>query len=366
MRVLLAPDSFKGCLSSVEVCKAMAEGIKKFDDTIEVIQFPSSDGGEGFCDCMLNIYNGDRIKREVTYPLGNKGSAEYVYNQITKTAYIELASAAGLHLIPKEERNIWSATTYGVGELIKDAIDNGAKNIVVGLGGSATNDCGIGILSALGIKFYDSEGELLPPIPESLDKISYVDKTNFSIGDAHVVAACDVKNPLCGDKGAAAVFARQKGATAEDIIGLDKAAYSFANALNIDTAGISYGAAGGAGAALIGVMNATCVSGASLLSESSKFIDSLQTADILITGEGNTDRQTVYGKLISVIIKKAKHMNVPSVILSGGLSDGYESLYDLGAIGIFSLRDDEHDLSYCISHAYQLLVDKTYSIMKKI
>ena len=216
------------------------------------------------------------------------------------------------------------------------------------------------------MRFFDSDGKELPPIPESLDKIRSVDKTLFHMGKLNIIAACDVKNPLCGENGAAAVFSKQKGAGASDIERLDIAARNFANVLGIDPMGISYGAAGGVGAALIGVMNASCVSGASLLAESQKFAESLRSADLLITGEGNTDRQTAYGKLISVIAAKAKEMGVPSVILSGGLSEGYEILYDLGVKGIFSLRDDEHDLDYCLSHAYELLAEKTYSIMKEI
>lgn len=367
MNVLIAPDSFKGCLTSSEVCAAIEKGIKEYDENIDVMQFPSSDGGEGFCDCMRNIYGGMPVNRKVTYPMGDRGNASFVYNEITETAFIELASASGLILVPACKRNILKASTLGTGELIKEAIDLGAKNIIIGLGGSATNDCGIGILYALGMRFFDSSGTELEPIASSLDKVAFVNKNGMTdMSGITVTAACDVKNPLCGADGAAEVFSRQKGATEDEVEYLDKAALHFARVLGIDPDVQGSGAAGGVGAAVISVLGGTYKSGASLLVCSEKFKYALSRADLLITGEGNTDEQTAYGKLVCVVASSAKRSGVKTVVLSGGLSDGYEALREYGADSFYSLLENDLSLEYCMTHARGLLTEKTAMIMKNL
>ena len=365
MNVLLAPDSFKGCLTSSEVCAAMEKGIKQADKSINVLRFPSSDGGEGFCDCMRNIYGGNTIESEVTWPLGDRGKARFIYNSITKTAYIELASASGLMLVPKEKRNILNSSTLGTGELIKNAMDIGAKTIVVGLGGSATNDCGMGLLYALGMRFLDSAGFELKPAARSMARVSYVVKDKMvDISAVNFVAACDVKNILCGENGAAEIFSRQKGASEEEVAFLDKAAARFANVLGIDSNLQGAGAAGGVGAAMLSVLNAKYVSGASLLVSSPSFQSALRKADLLITGEGNTDAQTAFGKLVSVVLASAKTKNVKAVVLSGGLSDGYEKLREHGAMAFYSLTESGYDVDYCIAHAAELISDVANRIVR--
>lgn len=359
MKVLLAPDSYKGSLTSAEVCAALSEGIKSISNEIDVLQFPSSDGGEGFCDCMRNIFGGEVINREVTYPLGDKGNASFVYISETKTAYIELASASGLMLVPENERDIMRSSTKGTGELIREAILLGAKTVVLGLGGSATNDCGIGLLHALGMRFLDSAGFELKPYAGNMGKVSYVVKNEMlDVSDVKFVAACDVKNPLCGEYGAAQIFSRQKGASEENVAFLDNAALHFAKVLSIDPEKAGSGAAGGVGAAVLSVLNGEYVSGASLLVNSDSFKSALSGCDLLITGEGNTDRQTSYGKLVSVVLSSAKKCGVRSVVLSGGLSDGYEVLREYGACEFLSLIDERHSLEYCLKHAYELLTEK--------
>ena len=323
MNILRAPDSYKGCLTSREVCAAMEAGIKKANNEINVMQFPSSDGGEGFCDCMRKIFGGEIIKREVAYPLGNRGTAEFVYNRESKTAYIELASASGLTLVPKDKRNILEASTLGTGELILEAIKLGASEITVGLGGSATNDCGMGLLYALGMRFLDSAGFELKPCARSLSRVSYVVRDKMpDLSGIKFVAACDVKNTLCGENGAAQVFSRQKGATESQVAFLDEACMHFAKAVGIDPELQGAGAAGGVGAAMLSVLKADYISGASLLVDSTPFKNALERADLLITGEGNTDSQTACGKLVSVVLEAAKARGIPAVVLSGGLSEG--------------------------------------------
>ncbi len=367
MRVLLAPDSYKGCLTSKEVCAAMIEGIKSYSDSIDVLQFPSSDGGEGFCDCMRNIYGGTVHKREVMFPLGDLGLAEFVYNEETQTAFVELASASGLPLVPNDKRNILKSTTYGTGELICEALKLGAKTIIIGLGGSATNDCGIGMLHAMGISFLTEDGHSLIPRPTSLGQIARIDKSNMvDLSGVKIIAACDVTNPLCGENGAAEIFSRQKGASEEEVKYLDSAALSFSKALGIDPDLAGSGAAGGVGAAILSILGGTYLSGASLLVESRAFSDALSSSDLLITGEGNSDAQTAYGKLVSVVLTSAKKQDVRSIVISGGLSAGYESLYDIGATECHSLVSDKYDVEYCIEHAYELIKNKTYSVLKAL
>ncbi len=359
--LLVAPDSFKGCLSSNEVCSAIAMGAKAVDENINVMQFPSSDGGEGFCYCMKNIFGGDVIQTDVAYPLGNRGNAEFIFNKDSSTAYLELASASGLSLVDKDKRNIMCASTYGFGELIAKAISLGAKTIIMGLGGSATNDCGIGLLSALGIRFLDKFKNELKAVPSSLSEIKFIDKTEMiDMSNVKLIAACDVKNPLCGENGAARIFAKQKGASESEIQWLDNASMSFASAIGIDPFQSGFGAAGGVGFALMGILNAEYISGARLLTESKAFTEALSKADLVITGEGNTDRQTSFGKLPAIVSQKAKSFGVPCILISGGLSDGFEEIYNCGVVKCYSLSREHDDIQYCIDNASQLLKNMAY------
>ncbi len=364
MNILLAPDSFKGCLTSAEVCAAISEGILKYSKDINIMQFPSSDGGEGFCDCMHNLFGGERIKREVTYPLGDRGFAEFVFNRQKRTAYIEMASASGLALVPPDKRNVLKASTYGTGELIKAAIALGADRIVIGLGGSATNDCGMGMLAALGMKFFDFEGSELYPCGESLACVRSFDKSGMlDVSHTEIIAACDVKNPLCGEYGAAQIFSRQKGASEAEVLLLDNGARSFASVLGIDPEIQGSGAAGGLGAAVLSVLGGSYISGASLLANSQEFQAALSKSDLLITGEGNTDAQSAFGKLVAVVAEAAYEKGVKVCIISGGLSDGYEMMFELGVERIDSLSENGEDIYYCIKNARRLISEKAFQLM---
>lgn len=367
MKILVCPDSFKGSLSSEEVCTAIAKGIELYNPKIKIMQIPSSDGGEGFCSSMRNIFGGEIISCEVSYPLGNKGIADYIYNSKNKTAYIEMASAAGLTLLSKEERDILRSNTFGVGQLIANAILLGAERVVVGLGGSATNDCGMGLLSALGVKFYDNNHRELEPIPLSLSKVEYIDKSGMlDLSHVTFVAACDVNNPLYGSEGAVSVFSRQKGATDADMAILEKGLKHFSVVMGIDGAIAGSGAAGGVGAAMISVLGAEYVSGASLLVSSGTFKKALNESSLIITGEGNTDGQTSCGKLISVIAKAAQEEKKTLIVLSGGLSDGSEKLLDMGVSELYSLSQLGYDTDYCIANASRLITERTVQILNEI
>lgn len=311
MKIVVAIDSFKGCLTSKEANQAATEGIKcKFPDG-EVAQVPVSDGGEGFLEAFHAAIGGELIEITVRDPLMRPVSAQYLLHD--KLALIEIAQASGLTLLASEERNPMVATSYGTGQLVADAVRKGAEHIIVGLGGSATSDAGIGMLRAL-IDSFSKHG--------TWDDVEALKHVRFTI-------ASDVKNPLCGENGAAHVFAYQKGATPDMIRQLDERARKFAD---VSARHFGYdrseqegaGAAGGLGFAFLQYMNADCKPGIELLLEAIKFHEIVNDADLVITGEGSADRQTLMGKLPMGILKQSG--NVPVCLIAGRISDKQELL----------------------------------------
>ena len=311
MKVVVAIDSFKGCLTSKEANQAAAESIRSFCPDAEVVQIPVSDGGEGFMEAFHVAIGGELIELTVKDPLMRPVSAQYLLHD--KLAVIEIAQASGLTLLTKEERNPMVTTSYGTGQLVADAVRKGAEHIIVGLGGSATSDAGIGMLRAL-IDIYAKHGEW--------DDIEALKHVRFTI-------ASDVKNPLCGENGAAYVFAPQKGATPEMVQQLDERARKFAD---VSAKHFGYdrskqegaGAAGGLGYAFLQYMNADCKPGIELLLDTIKFHETVNDADLVITGEGSADHQTLMGKLPMGILKQSGH--VPVCLIAGRISDKQELL----------------------------------------
>ena len=349
--VLVVPDSYKGCLTSRQAGEAMARGIERAGKGIKAVRFTASDGGEGFCDCMRELFGGELVSREVTYPDRSRGVASYLWCEESKTAYIELAAASGLTLVPPEARDPLKTTTIGTGELIADAAARGAKKIIVGLGGSATNDCGAGILYALGCRFYGAQCDEIFPCGGSLAIIKSADLSALdNYRGIEFTAACDVTNPLCGTNGAAYVFAPQKGARAEDLTLLDAGAESFAKFAGINKDLPGSGAAGGCGGTLLSLFDASFISGAELLAGSQPFVSALKNCRAVFTGEGRTDSQTARGKLASVIAAKAKEYGKPVIIVSGALEDCRE-LYALGVTACFSIAPRPMDLSEAFAEA---------------
>jgi len=357
LTVLVAPDSYKGCLSSEDVGKAMERGIKRARKNARVIRFTASDGGEGFCECMRGIYGGRMISREVTFPDSSRGSASYLYCDETRSAYVELAAASGLTLVDPAKRDVLSATTLGTGELIKDAVSRGAEHVTVGLGGSATNDCGMGILHALGCRFYDKEGLELFPCGASLIKTKSADLDALKeYKNIRFTAACDVVNPLCGENGAAYVFSPQKGADEAAVILLDKGLQSFAEVTGIETNASGAGAAGGCGGALISLFGAEYVGGAGLLAESPAFSCALDECCAVFTGEGKTDIQTACGKLVSVVSEKASARGKPVFVISGAVDESV-NLRDSGVAGCFPVTPHDMDIEEAFRRAEELIAD---------
>ena len=306
MKVIVSIDSFKGCLTSKEANQAATEGIKSICPDAEVVQVPVSDGGEGFMEAFHAAIGGKLVEITVRDPLMRPVSAKYLLQD--RMAVIEIAQVSGLTLLTKEERNPMVATSYGTGQLVADAVRRGAEHIIVGLGGSATSDAGIGMLRAL-IDAFAKHGEW--------DDIQELKHVRFTI-------ASDVKNPLCGENGAAHVFAPQKGASPEMVLQLDKRARKFAD---VSAKHFGYdrsesegaGAAGGLGYAFLQYMNADCKSGIELLLDTIKFREIVKDADLVITGEGSADRQTLMGKLPMGILQQSG--DVPVCLIAGRISD---------------------------------------------
>ena len=312
MKIIVAIDSFKGCLTSAEANQAASEGILAKMPEAEVVQVPVSDGGEGFMEAFQAAMGGEIVKVNVKDPLMRTIVAQYLVQG--DTAVIEIAKASGLTLLSPEERNPMVATSYGTGQLVVDAIRRWCKHIIVGLGGSATSDCGIGMLRAI-IDSFSKGG--------SWDDVHELDDVHFTI-------ATDVTNPLCGENGAAFVFGPQKfavkGASLEMVLALDARAKRFAEAsakhLGRDCQNMQgAGAAGGLGYAFLQYMNADCCSGIDLLLDTIHFDDLLQDADLVITGEGSADRQTLMGKLPFGILQRAQHHHVPVMLIAGRIAD---------------------------------------------
>ena len=323
-KIIVAIDSFKGCLTSAEANQAACEGILDRMPEVNVVQVPVSDGGEGWLEAFRAVIGGEIVEVNVKDPLMRPIVAQYLIQG--DTAVIEIAKASGLTLLSSEERNPMIATSYGTGQLVVDAVRKGCKHIIVGLGGSATSDCGIGMLEAI------NNSQFTINYVESCHDSAIFEQAHIALAapkfenDVRFTIATDVTNPLCGENGAAHVFAPQKGATPDQVIALDARAKRFAEAStkhlgrgcqNMPGAG----AAGGLGYAFLQYMKAACRSGIDLLLDTIHFDDLLQDADLVITGEGSADRQTLMGKLPFGILQRARKQNVPVMLIAGRIAD---------------------------------------------
>lgn len=327
MKVVTAIDSFKGSLSSMEAGNAAKEGILLAVPEAEIIVKPLADGGEGTTDALIEGMNGERIDIVVTGPLGKPQSCYYGYLEDSNTAIIEMASAAGITLVSKEERNPMAATTYGVGEMILNAISKGCRNFIIGIGGSLTNDCGIGMLKALGFEFYDKNGTDVGEGGQALSKVASIQTTNTNpiLSECHFQIACDVTNPLCGENGATYIYGPQKGVTDEMKERLDKDMAHFASIVS-DTLNCDYinypgaGAAGGLGFAFLSFLNANLSPGIELILDAVGLEKELEDADIVITGEGRLDRQTAMGKAPVGVARLAHKYHAKVIAIAGSVT----------------------------------------------
>jgi len=364
MRIVVAPDSFKGSLSAVEVANAMEKGILNIFPEAEVKKVPIADGGEGTVEALVAATGGRIIKNTVVGPLGTDVEACWGILGDGETAVIEMASASGLTVVPEGQLNPRVATTYGTGQLMKAALDMGIRKLIIGIGGSATNDGGAGMAAALGIRFFDAAGRSLPAGGSALASLDKIELTNVDprLAEMQILVACDVNNPLCGPKGASAIYGPQKGATAEMIAELDAALKHYGEiakqATGRDVAErAGAGAAGGLGAGLLFFTEAALKPGVEIVLETIGFADIVKQASFVITGEGRTDSQTAHGKAPMGVANIATQYDVPAFCLSGGLGNGCETLFDLGMSGLMSIVPQPMPLSECMADAANLIQD---------
>ncbi|MDZ7371854.1 MAG: glycerate kinase [candidate division KSB1 bacterium] len=362
MKIILAPDSFKESLSAPQVCAAMTEGVLRAAPGAETVSLPLADGGEGTVEAMLTALGGRRMVSTVTGPLGEPVRAAWGILEDGRTAVIETASAAGLSLVLPQKRNPLFTTTFGLGELIRQALDEDVETLLVGLGGSATNDLGLGMAQALGALFYDDQDHLIdPPLcGKELARIRRIDLSHidFRIHSLKVIAACDVDNPLLGPRGAARVFAPQKGASPAEVEQLEAAAASAANVLEAATKPIrdlpGAGAAGGLGAAFYALFNAELRPGIDLILDAYRFDEHLQGTDLVLTGEGKVDEQTAMGKVISGLLRRTAAQGTPVVALAGYAGDALP-LFAKGLSALFSICNRPMTLQEAIIEAPALI-----------
>ncbi len=337
MKILIAPDSFKGTLTADEVCDIIGQAFADTIKTAEITKLPAADGGEGLCACLKQINGGETVKTAVSGVFGETISASYLMLN-DKTAVVEMAECAGLPLA-RDNKNPEKATTFGVGELINHAVNNGAKRILLGLGGSATNDCGFGMAAALGWKFIDENGDCFVPVGGTLNKVKQIIKPEKPV-NIPVIAACDVENPLYGENGAAYVFAPQKGADEAMVNRLD-GALRFASEIikrdiKLDVSRIKgSGAAGGMGAGSVAFLNAELKKGIDILLDAADFDKKASDADLIITGEGRLDFQSVNGKVISGVACRASKHGKPLIAICGSRGDGAEMIMSSGVSRLY-------------------------------
>lgn len=343
-KIILAPDSFKGTMSSVKICNIMSSAIKKHHSDVEIIKVPVADGGEGTVECFLEAVGGKKVAVKVKGPYFEEMDSFYGILSDGNTAVVEMAAAAGLPLVD-DRKNPALTTTYGVGQLIRYAVENGCTKVIIGLGGSCTNDGGAGMAAALGIKFLDENNCDFIPTGGTLDRIAKIDASGrLKIFDTcSIVAACDVDNPLCGINGAAHVFGPQKGADAQMVELLDKNLLHLADMIQRDMGiGLVHvpgtGAAGGLGAGVIAFAGAELKPGIDIVLDTVKFDELVKGTDFVITGEGKIDGQSLRGKVVVGIARRAKVQDLPVIAIVGDIGDDIENVYSQGVTAVMSIN----------------------------
>lgn len=345
MKIVIASDSYKETLTSQQVGKAAAKGFTKVMPEAEIVVRPMADGGEGTMDALIDASDGELFTVTVSGPSGNPIEAAFGISGDVTTAIIEMASASGIQHTEAQTRDPKVTSSFGTGELINAALDKGARSFIIGIGGSATNDAGAGMLQALGVSFKDENNDELAPGGAPLLHLKKIDISGLDprVKESHFRIACDVDNPLVGDNGASAVYGPQKGATEEDIALLDRALLNFAEIAQkqadrdmVHTPGA--GAAGGLGAAFLGYFPCSLEKGAEIVADVTQLKEHMEDADLVITGEGGINHQTVFGKTPVYVAKLAKENSpgIPVIALCGSVGEGYESVFDAGIDAVFS------------------------------
>lgn len=373
MKVIFAPDSFKESLSAPAVVAALARGFQRVIPQLEAVLLPVADGGEGTTEALVSATGGQLFEQVVTDPLGRPITAQWglLGGQTEPMAVIETAAASGLHLLTLDERNPCLTSTFGTGELVRAALDAGVRRFIIGLGGSATNDAGAGFLQALGAQLLDQAGQALRPGGLALSGLQQIDLSQLDprLASCRFEVACDVNNPLTGIKGASAVFGPQKGADAQMVAALDAALSHFAK-LAEPVTGRDFsllpgaGAAGGLGAALTGFLNAELRSGIDIVLDALDFDSYLNGAQLVITGEGRIDSQTIHGKTPIGVARRAKRQGLPVVAVAGSVSADAAVVYQHGIDAVFSIMQGVATLPQALQEASSNLERTAESIAR--
>ncbi|MDC6382679.1 glycerate kinase [Pseudomonas graminis] len=371
MKIVIAPDSFKDSLSAQSVAHAIAAGLSDVWPDAQLIECPMADGGEGTIEAVLAACDGEWMSNQVSGPLAQPVQAQWGWLADTRTAIIEMAMASGLQLLSLDQRDATIASTFGTGELIRAALDAGAGRVILAIGGSATNDAGTGMLSALGARFLDRDDQPLPAGGLSLAQLVRIDLTGLDprLNSVQFEVAADVNNPLCGLQGASHIFGPQKGASPEQVLALDAALGHFAGhsaqALGRDDSEYpGSGAAGGMGFAAKAYLNASFRPGVEVVADLTGLAEALQGADLVITGEGRFDAQTLRGKTPFGVARMAQRNNVPVIVLAGTLGEGYADLYAHGISAAFAVTSGPMTLEFACANAATLLHDRARDIAR--
>jgi len=369
MRIVIAPDSYKGCLNAFNAALAMRRGVQRVYPDCVIDMIPMADGGEGTVEAILCAVHGEKITIDVTDPLGRTIEATYALIDEGETAIIEMAAASGLTLLSNQERNPRVTSTQGTGILIRNALDRGVKKILLGIGGSATNDGGAGLAVALGARLLDAQGNELPQGGAALANLVNIDMSGLDprLAKVQIEVACDVKNPLCGPEGAS-VYGPQKGANPEDILVMDIALFNFgevlsrvkgANLLEL----VGGGAAGGLGAGVVGFLGAKLRPGSQMVLEVANADEKIKHANLVLTGEGKTDFQTAYGKVPVGVSALALKYSVPVLVISGSVEGSPDFLADLGIASCFSVAEGPATLDEAFLKADEQLERAVWRIL---
>ncbi len=375
MKVVTAIDSFKGSLTSLEAGHGVETGFKRVDSAIEVNVRPLADGGEGTVDALTEGMHGDKVYVQVTGPLGDKVNCPYGIIAESQTAIIEMSGAAGITLIPRNQLDPMKATTYGVGEVIKDAINRGCRRFLIGIGGSATNDGGVGMLMALGYDFLDAQGQPIALGAQGLKDLEHIETSHVlpALQECSFKIACDVTNPLCGAQGASAIYGPQKGATSAQVLEMDGWLAHYAKCAQAldDTIDATYpgtGAAGGLGFAFKSFLQGELVSGISMVLEETKLEDAIKEADLVITGEGRLDGQTAMGKAPIGVAQLAKKYDKPVIAFAGCVTKDATLCNKHGIDAFFPIMRKATTLDEVMNHdnALNNLADTAEQVMRLI
>ncbi|KPY34206.1 Glycerate kinase [Pseudomonas syringae pv. primulae] len=371
MKIVIAPDSFKDSLSAQAVADAIASGLAEVWPHAELVKCPMADGGEGTIEAVLDACEGQWMSAQVSGPLGDSVDAHWGWLAQSRTAIIEMAMASGLQLLTRAQRDACLTSTVGTGQLISAALDAGAQRVILAIGGSATNDGGSGMLSALGARFLDRNDQPLPRGGRALTDLARIDLSGLDprLANVRVEIAADVDNPLCGPNGASHIFGPQKGASPDQVLALDAALGHFADH-SARTLGRDLrdspgsGAAGGMGFAAKAYLNASFRAGVEVVADLTGLEQALVGADLVITGEGRFDAQTLRGKTPLGVARVAQRQHVPIIVLAGTLGEGYEQLYQHGISAAFALTSGPMDLEHACREAPRLLRERARDVAR--